>query len=181
MTPLTLPTKEQPIELLNRQRWWINYYNKNLKQLGKLAISVTNLHVNKLLVKYNSGGTFRHIKSTVPISAELAQLLIELFETHRINIILQQQLNEKDTQYLDILMKFSQLGEMLEYKLYVKNIADYVDRFKILRGGFMAGNYAPELVKELHGITALLSNPVINRIKTEDALFITELLNESQL
>lgn len=150
-----------------------NFIDALYHQFGKYIINRRQLNKNKILIKYP-----KHLGPVagfpgIEISDTLKSLIDDILDTNRINIQTQKNLSTTEADYFDKLIKKCGLVDVLNYQYRTRDIHDYIQRFEVLRGSYLAGNM--DVVNELTNIIHLLSNPAIARISQQDA---EEMLNE---
>lgn len=155
-----------------------SYRETNYFSFGKFILNRGRLNnENILLVKYHkNNGPVSKIRRT-KISDDFKNLINDLFDSEIINTELQKELNEKEQDLFELLLKLAGLDIQLNYKRYVKSIDDYKKRFNILRGAIIAGNHNPEIIQELINIIDLLSNNTLKIISIEDSNDFKDYLN----
>ena len=136
-------------------------------QFGKYIINRRQLNLNKLLIKYKGHlGPVSGFPST-KISDTFKSLIDEMLDINQINIQTQKNLSTTEADLFDRLIRKCGLVNVLDYQYRTKDINDYMQRFEILRGSFLAGNR--DVIGELRDVINLLSNPAIGKISNKDA------------
>lgn len=125
------------------------------ERLGKYLVHMPSLRKHILNVKYPSLVSVPRIPQKV-ISPELAEMLQDLLATGQLNPKLYAALSKQDKDYFADIAHLCQVGS----KLGVSKKEDNEDmqRFAVLRGQILAGNDAPQVVKELKYLTLKLLN-----------------------
>lgn len=136
-------------------------------QFGKYILNRRQLNLNKLLIKYKGHlGPVSGFPS-MNISDTFKSLVDEILDINQINIQTQKNLSTTEADLFDKLIKKCGLVNVLDYEYRTKDINDYMQRFEILRGSYIAGN--KDVIQELKDVINLLSNPAINKISPNDA------------
>ena len=154
------------------------YVDNYVKFGPKCAINIKKIRENNIvLMKYQKSlGPICSFRGSHRINNDMKYFLLDLLDTNEVNADLQKKLDEESVKLLERMLKVAKLTDEVKYKKYVKNISDYIERFEILRGGFLAGNHSQELRDEVIEIVRLLSSPVVDRISRADADEIIESL-----
>ena len=142
----------------------------NYTEFGIFSLHLTMLNNNKLLVKYSrSFAPVPQIRQT-KISNIFKYLIIDLLDTQKINIDLQKQLNESESDLLELLLTKSKTIGLLDYKRMSidpkKLINTYKTRLTILQGSFGAGNENVEIIDESKALINKLHQ--LNEISLND-------------
>ena len=152
------------------------YERKKPKQViyvpfGKYMINKRMLNDGYVLLKYPTHhGPITGFPKT-KISETLSSLIRDILDTGQINIQTQKQLSYDMAEFFDRLINKCALVKALKYEPRTRTIADYVNRFEVLRGALISGlDESPEVKKELIEIIHVLSNPLVNKITSDDAI-----------
>lgn len=127
--------------------------NDQYIQFGKFCFFLPALRKRVLTVKYaKSLGTCPRYPRTL-ISTKFTEFLLDLMENKHCNLDMFKLLNEKEQQLFKKLAVEGKVMEKLGMKDYHFDDTEDkdLDRFELLRGELLAGNNAPELLKELRG------------------------------
>jgi len=146
-------------------------YSDNFVRFGnKTAINTKKLAQNLVYLKYQKSlGPICSFRGMRKITNEMKALLIDLLDTGEINVDLQKKLDPEMATLFEKMLSVAKLTSTLKYKKAVMSVEDFIARFEILRGGFVAGNHSEELRKELTELIKLLSSPMVGRISADDA------------
>lgn len=152
----------------------------NYKPLGRFIINRQLLNDEAIvLIKYpfSHGPVAGFSRKTV--TEKMKALILDIIDTGELNIELLKKIEEEDDKiYFEKLLKKCMIDKQLNYKKYVYTLDDYIEDFNLIKASINAGNNNPELKTKLKSLIKLLSNPVINKISTEDASFLMECLEE---
>jgi len=143
------------------------------KQFGKHILHYPQLRdMNTLNIKYPSG-TKNYVKKQV-ISDDYKDLVMDILERGKMSDGLYDRLSNDEKVHLAKIVKGAGLMEQLKVKTPKDDkLKIAMERFKLLRGQYLAGNNAPTMLEELKThIVVLMEKQVISR---EDGL---ELLKE---
>ena len=156
-----------------------NFKERNYIQFGIFLLHTTMLNKNKLLVKYSkSFGPVGGIKQTI-ISNTLKYLLLDLIDSQKINIELQEKLNLDEIQLFEKLLTKSKLIGALNYKKVQidtdKLIFNYKKRLIILQGSFDAGNDNDEIINESKELISKLYN--LNELSKDNYNMLINIFN----
>ena len=99
-----------------------------------------------------------------------------MISNKKINTDTQKTLNSVDVKLFELILEVCKLTDELDYSRYIPTVEDYIHRFEILRGGFLAGNHSIEIREEMKDLLLLLSSKPINLIKKEDSDYFIEML-----
>lgn len=148
-----------------------SYKSKYYRPFGRLVINtqyLNEMEVPYILIKHNSDQTTR--MSPVPllrrtqISEQFRKLLNHYLETNEISKEIQKQLSDNEQELLKTAMHVAKIDG---FEFQSKSVDDYVKRFNNLKEKLIEGDNSVK--EELKEILILLSNPVIKKIKKEDA------------
>jgi len=157
-----------------------SYKAKYYRPFGRLLINtqyLNEMEVPYILIKHNSAQSTR--MSPVPllrrtqISEQFRKLLNHYLETNEISKELQKELSDKEQNLLKTAMYVAKIDG---FEFQSKSIEDYVKRFGSLKLKLIEGDNSVK--EELKEMIILLSNPVIKKIKNEDADEFLELIDE---
>ncbi len=143
------------------------------KQFGKHILHYPQLRdMNTLNIKYPSG-TKNYVKKQV-ISDDYKDLVMDILERGKMSDGLYDRLSNDEKVHLAKIVKGAGLMEQLKVKTPKDDkLKIAMERFKLLRGQYLAGNNAPTMLEELKThIVVLMEKQVISR---DDGL---ELLKE---
>jgi hypothetical protein len=136
-------------------------------QFGKYILNRRQLKLKKLLIKYPGHlGPVAGFPST-QISDTFKSLIDDILDVNKINVQTQKDLSNKEAELFDKLISKCGLVKALDYQYRTKDLNDYMMRFEILRGSYLAGN--EDVKEEFIDIINLLSNPAIQKISKDDA------------
>lgn len=156
-----------------------SYKSKYYRPFGRLMINtqfLNDMEVSYILIKHNSDQTTR--MSPIPllrrtqISDQFRKLLNHYLDTNEISKELQKELSDKEQEIL----KTACYVAKIPFEWKSKSVDDYVVQFNILKEKLVSGDNSVK--DELKEILILLSNPVINKIKKEDADEFLEVIDE---
>jgi hypothetical protein len=126
-----------------------------------------------LNVKYPSLASIPALPK-VDLSEELRDLLLDLTQTGRLDQRLYAALSKEDKHTFDMLAHRAQVDEQLGLRVSKQEQKEDLKQFEIVRGEILAGNDAPELLKELKNyVLKFLREGTIS--KTEAADLLSEL------
>ena len=141
------------------------------KSFGKHILHYPQLRdTNTLNIKYPSG-TKNYIKKQI-ISNDYKDLIMDILERGKMSDGLYDRLEDDEKQHFSKIVKGAGLMEQLKVKPPKdKNMKVLAERFKILRGQFLAGNNAPTLMEELKKIIVIfMENGVLGKEDGKDLL-----------
>ena len=141
------------------------------KSFGKHILHYPQLRdTNTLNIKYPSG-TKNYIKKQI-ISNDYKDLIMDILERGKMSDGLYDRLVDDEKQHFSKIVKGAGLMEQLKVKPPKdKNMKVLAERFKILRGQFLAGNNAPTLMEELKKIIVIfMENGVLGKEDGKDLL-----------
>ena len=141
------------------------------KSFGKHILHYPQLRdTNTLNIKYPSG-TKNYIKKQI-ISNDYKDLIMDILERGKMSDGLYERLEDDEKQHFSKIVKGAGLMEQLKVKPPKdKNMKVLAERFKILRGQFLAGNNAPTLMEELKKIIVIfMENGVLGKEDGKDLL-----------
>ena len=104
----------------------------------------------KLSIKYPSRS--KNVGKVKVVSPEYQELLIDLLERGVLSDRMYDKLVDEEKQHFNQAVKASGLMETIKLKPIDEDKKDLVERYKVLRGQFIAGNNAPTLIKELRSV-----------------------------
>ena len=140
---------------------------------GTKILNHYQLEKNILLIKYPKTIAPTVLKRTI-ISDKFKSLIIDLLNTQKINIELQKQLDLKEIELFEKLLRICGIFQTLNYKRYEMSMIDIINRFEVLRGGLIAGNHSFELRTELIEIIKKLV--YFNKISVTDSIELIEII-----
>jgi len=121
------------------------------KTFGKHLIHYPSLRDDfKLSIKYPSRS--KNVGKVKVISPEYRELFMDLLERGVLSDRMYDKLVDEEKQHFNKAVKASGLMETIKLKPIDEDKKDLVERFKVLRGQFIAGNNAPTLIKELRSV-----------------------------
>jgi len=121
------------------------------KTFGKHLIHYPALRDDfKLSIKYPSRS--KNVGKVKVISPEYRELLMDMLERGVLSDRMYDKLVDDEKQHFNQAVKASGLMETIKLKPINEDKKDLVERFKVLRGQFIAGNNAPTLIKELRSV-----------------------------
>ena len=121
------------------------------KTFGKHLIHYPSLRDDfKLSIKYPSRS--KNVGKVKVISPEYRELFMDLLERGVLSDRMYDKLVDEEKQHFNQAVKASGLMETIKLKPINEDTKDLVERFKVLRGQFIAGNNAPTLIKELRSV-----------------------------
>lgn len=139
------------------------------QQFGSYLIHTPSLRKNMINIKFPSLASHPKIPQTIA-SEELITLIQDLLREGKLNAKLYADLSEADKHYFTELAHTCKIGGKLGLSRKEEN-AD-MRRFAVLRGEILAGNDAPQIIKELKYLTLkLLSEGKIPKRSAHDLLF----------
>jgi hypothetical protein len=141
------------------------------KSFGKHILHYPQLRdTNTLNIKFPSG-TKNYVKKQI-ISNDYKDLIMDILERGKVSDGLYDRLGEDEKQHFTKIVKGAGLMEQLKVKPPKdKNMKVLAERFKILRGQFMAGNNAPTLIEELKKIIVIfMENSILTKEDGTDLL-----------
>lgn len=188
------PTYKKPLRTIDRQQLLKKEAELSIVKKGKGRVKVGNgiqvitpevayksfgkhiLHypqlrdTNTLNIKYPSG-TKNYIKKQI-ISNDYKDLIMDILERGKMSDGLYERLEDDEKQHFSKIVKGAGLMEQLKVKPPKdKNMKVLAERFKILRGQFLAGNNAPTLMEELKKIIVIfMENGVLGKEDGKDLL-----------
>ena len=134
------------------------------KTFGKHIVHYPQLRdMNTLNIKYPSKS-----KNYVPklvVSNQYKDLMIDLLERGKYSDSLLEQLEDNEKEHFHKIVKGAGLMEQFKLKTPPNDkMKQMAERFKLLRGNFLAGNNSPTLIKELRSIVlAFMERNVISK------------------
>jgi hypothetical protein len=121
------------------------------KTFGKHLIQYPSLRDDyKLSIKYPSRS--KNVGKVKVVSPEYRELLMDMLERGVLSDRMYDKLVDEEKQHFNEAVKASGLMETIKLKPVDEDKKDLVERFKVLRGQFIAGNNAPTLIKELRSV-----------------------------
>ena len=121
------------------------------KTFGKHLIHYPALRDDfKLSIKYPSRS--KNVGKVKVVSPEYRELLMDMLERGVLSDRMYDKLVNEEKEHFNQAVKASGLMETIKLKPINEDKKDLVERFKVLRGQFIAGNNAPTLIKELRSI-----------------------------
>jgi hypothetical protein len=121
------------------------------KTFGKHLLHYPSLRDDfKLSIKYPSRS--KNVGKVMVVSPEYRELLMDLLERGVLSDRMYDKLVDEEKQHFNKAVKASGLMETIKLKPIDEDKKDLVERFKVLRGQFIAGNNAPTLIKELRSV-----------------------------
>jgi hypothetical protein len=121
------------------------------KTFGKHLIHYPALRDDfKLSIKYPSRS--KNVGKVKMVSPEYRELLMDMLERGVLSDRMYDKLVDDEKQHFNQAVKASGLMETIKLKPVDEDKKDLVERFKVLRGQFIAGNNAPTLIKELRSV-----------------------------
>lgn len=138
------------------------------RQFGRYLLHIPSLERNTLNIKFPSLASHPKIPQRV-ISQTLTDLLQDLVSSGTMNPTLYAELSDEDRKIFADVVHTCQIGG----RLGISKTEDNTDlkRFAIVRGEILAGNDAPQLIKELKHLTLkLLSEGKIPKKSAHDLL-----------
>jgi hypothetical protein len=121
------------------------------KTFGKHLIHYPALRDDfKLSIKYPSRS--KNVGKVKVVSPEYRELLMDMLERGIMSDRLYDKLVNEEKEHFNQAVKASGLMETIKLKPINEDKKDLVERFKVLRGQFIAGNNAPTLIKELRSV-----------------------------
>lgn len=157
-----------------------NSREKNYKTFGIFIIHFVKLNKNILIVKYaKSFAPIPSIKQT-KISNTFKYLLIDILDTQKINIDLQNQLIPNELNIFENLLSKSKTIGLLNYKRNNLNqdtlIKAYKIRLTLIQGSFNAGNVNDESIEEAKDLVIKLFK--LNEISIDDYNMLINVLTK---
>jgi hypothetical protein len=121
------------------------------KTFGKHLIHYPALRDDfKLSIKYPSRS--KNVGKVKVVSPEYRELLMDMLERGVLSDRMYDKLVDEEKEHFNQAVKASGLMETIKLKPINEDKKDLVERFKVLRGQFIAGNNAPTLIKELRSV-----------------------------
>ena len=121
------------------------------KTFGEHLIHYPSLRDDyKLSIKYPSRS--KNVGKVKVVSPEYRELLMDMLERGVLSDRMYDKLVDEEKQHFNEAVKASGLMETIKLKPVDEDKKDLVERFKVLRGQFIAGNNAPTLIKELRSV-----------------------------
>ena len=121
------------------------------KTFGKHLIHYPALRDDfKLSIKYPSRS--KNVGKVMVVSPEYRELFMDLLERGVLSDRMYDKLVNEEKEHFNQAVKASGLMETIKLKPIDEDKKDLVERFKVLRGQFIAGNNAPTLIKELRSV-----------------------------
>jgi len=121
------------------------------KTFGKHLIHYLALRDDyKLSIKYPSRS--KNVGKVKVVSPEYRELLMDMLERGVLSDRMYDKLVNEEKEHFNQAVKASGLMETIKLKPIDEDKKDLVERFKVLRGQFIAGNNAPTLIKELRSV-----------------------------
>lgn len=153
------------------------YLDNYIKFGFKTSINMKKLKNNIILLKYTQSlGPINKFRGQKKISDDFKNFLLDLILNKKINTDTQKTLSQSDIKIFELMLEVTKLTDQLDYSRYIPTVEDYIHRFEILRGGFLAGNHSIEIREEMKDLLLLLSSKPINLIKKEDSDYFIEML-----
>jgi hypothetical protein len=123
----------------------------NYKTFGKHLIHYPALRDDyKMSVKYPSRS--KNVGKIIVVSPDYREMIMDLLERGALSDRLYDKLSNDEKKHFNQAVKASGLIETLKLKPIDEDKKDLVERFKVLRGEFIAGNDAPSMLKELRAL-----------------------------
>ena len=123
----------------------------NYKTFGKHLIHYPALRDDyKMSVKYPSRS--KNVGKVAVVSPDYREMIMDLLERGALSDRLYDKLSNDEKKHFNQAVKASGLIETLKLKPIDEDKKDLVERFKVLRGEFIAGNDSPSLLKELRAL-----------------------------
>lgn len=123
----------------------------NYKTFGKHLIHYPALRDDyKMSVKYPSRS--KNVGKVAVVSPDYREMIMDLLERGALSDRLYDKLSTDEKKHFNQAVKASGLIETLKLKPIDEDKKDLVERFKVLRGEFIAGNDSPSLLKELRAL-----------------------------
>jgi hypothetical protein len=146
---------------------------KGYRKFYKIQVNVNKLfNKNILTASYLCKSPFPYIKQII-LSEALTSVLIDLFDTNKINYGLLKSVSDVERELFSVFMDKSGASVELKYKPIDVTETVLTDRFILLQASIVAGNDSEEVVSELIDLIRKLVK--IGKISKKDA---TELLSE---
>jgi len=121
------------------------------KTFGKHLIHYPSLRDDfKLSIKYPSRS--KNVGKVKVVSPEYRELLMDMLERGVLSDRMYDKLVNEEKEHFNQAVKASGLMETIKLKPIDEDKKDLVERFRVLRGQFIAGNNAPTLIKELRSV-----------------------------
>ena len=121
------------------------------KTFGKHLIHYPALRDDfKLSIKYPSRS--KNVGKVKVVSPDYRELLMDMLERGVLSDRMYDKLVDEEKEHFNQAVKASGLMETIKLKPINEDKKDLVERFKVLRGQFIAGNNAPTLIKELRSV-----------------------------
>jgi len=124
-------------------------------ELGRYRINGRLLDEKQLLsVRYQSGTAVPAFPKMVPVSDAFHELLTNLFETKKLDKRLLKELDPEEQRSAEVLLVKSGVGRGFGIKEITPtdDEAKKIKRFEIVKGSYLAGNNAPEVIHELRSL-----------------------------
>jgi hypothetical protein len=138
-------------------------------QFGCYLLHKPSLEKNIINIKFPSLASHPKIPQRVA-SEELVTFIKKVLEEGQMNAPLYAALSESDKEYFDNLAHMCKVGGKLG--ISVKKDNEDMKRFEIVRGEILAGNDAPQLIKELKHLTLkLIADGKIPKRSAHDLLY----------
>jgi len=141
------------------------------KTFGKHILHYPQLRdTNTLNIKFPSG-TKNYVKKQV-VSNNYKDLIMDILERGKVSDLLYDKLEEGEMEHFNKIVKGAGLMEQLKVKPPKdSNMKVLAERFKILRGQFIAGNNAPTLIEELKKIIVVfMSKDILSKEEGKELL-----------
>ena len=123
----------------------------NYKTFGKHLIHYPSLRDDyKVSIKYPSRS--KNVGKVMVVSPDYREMVMDLLERGGLSDRLYDKLSNEEKKHFNQAVKASGLMETLKLKPIDEDKKDLVERFKVLRGEFIAGNDAPSMLKELRSL-----------------------------
>lgn len=123
----------------------------NYKTFGKHLIHYPALRDDyKMSVKYPSRS--KNVGKVAVVSPDYREMIMDLLERGVLSDRLYDKLSNDEKKHFNQAVKASGLIETLKLKPIDEDKKDLVERFKVLRGEFIAGNDSPSMLKELRAL-----------------------------
>ena len=121
------------------------------KTFGKHLIHYPALRDDfKLSIKYPSRS--KNVGKVKVVSPDYRELLMDMLERGVLSDRMYDKLVDEEKEHFNQAVEASGLMETIKLKPINEDKKDLVERFKVLRGQFIAGNNAPTLIKELRSV-----------------------------
>lgn len=145
--------------------------DETYKTFGKHILHYPQLRdTNTLNIKFPSG-TKNYVKKQV-VSNNYKDLIMDILERGKVSDLLYDKLEAEEMEHFNKIVKGAGLMEQLKVKPPKdSNMKVLAERFKILRGQFIAGNNAPTLIEELKKIIVVfMSKDILSKEEGKELL-----------